>query len=291
MSLAVYAKALGGDVVGKGRIMCPGPYHGPNDRSLSVSFGSAGFIVYSFAGDDWKECRDHVRAALGLGGDAHFARPSAEDLEKVRQEEEQKAIRQEQFALECWKEALPIDGTIAEIYLRGRGITCSLPATLRFHPDCRHPSTKRFPAMVAAVEGAQRFAVHRTFVRADGHGKVDIDPPKAMLGKTAGGAVRLTSSGSRLVVAEGIETSLSLASGLVHGPLTIWASLSTSGMKGLVLPAQPGSLLIATDGEDAGRAAGNILAERAVALGWQVNLLPAPEGRDWNDVLQKGDAR
>ncbi len=30
----------------------------------------------------------------------------------------------------------------------------------------------------------------------------------------------------------------------------------------------------------------NQLATRAHALGWQVSLLPAPDGRDWNDVLQ-----
>jgi hypothetical protein len=25
-----------------------------------------GFVVYSFAGDDWEECREHVRVKLGL---------------------------------------------------------------------------------------------------------------------------------------------------------------------------------------------------------------------------------
>ncbi|CAN7686030.1 toprim domain-containing protein [Rhizobium sp. LjRoot30] len=289
MSLADYAKALGGDVVGKGRIMCPGPYHSPNDRSLSVTFTSAGFLVHSFSNDDWKTCRDHVRAALGLGGEAHFARPSAEDLEKIRQDEERLAIQQEQRAIDCWKASKPIGGTIAESYLRRRGISCSLPESLRFHPDCRHPGTSRLPAMVAAVEGAERFAVHRTYLHPDGTGKADIEPAKAMLGAVAGGAVRLTASGFRIVVCEGIETGLSLASGLVHGSPTIWAALSTSGMKRLALPGQPGSLLVATDGDDAGRAAGNVLAERAVALGWQVNLLPAPDGQDWNDVL-KGSA-
>jgi len=33
------------------------------------------------------------------------------------------------------------------------------------------------------------------------------------------------------------------------------------------------------------------LASRAEALGWRVMLLPAPDGRDWNDVLAgKGGA-
>lgn len=53
----------------------------------------------------------------------------------------------------------------------------------------------------------------------------------------------------------------------------------------------PGRLTIATDGDAPGRAAGHALATRAAVLGWRVSLLPAPEGRDWNDVLaMKGAA-
>jgi DNA primase len=67
--------------------------------------------------------------------------------------------------------------------------------------------------------------------------------------------------------------------------------LSTSGMKRVVLPGAPARLTIATDGDDAGRAAGKALAHRAITDGWTVSLLPAPDGRDWNDVLElKGAA-
>ena len=62
-------------------------------------------------------------------------------------------------------------------------------------------------------------------------------------------------------------------------------------MRSLTLPPRPGKLIIATDGEQAGRDAGNVLANRAHSLGWDVNLLPAPDGRDWNDVLQGGMAK
>ena len=60
-------------------------------------------------------------------------------------------------------------------------------------------------------------------------------------------------------------------------------------MSGLRLPAPAGRLTIASDSDDggAGLAAARALAERAYALGWQVSLLPAPEGTDWNDVLAK----
>ena len=64
-----------------------------------------------------------------------------------------------------------------------------------------------------------------------------------------------------------------------------WATLSTSGMRGIFLPEGKGRLTIATDGDDAGRAAGHQLACRADAAGWTVSTLPAPNGRDWNDIL------
>ena len=139
--------------------------------------------------------------------------------------------------------------------------------------------------MVAAVQGAGLPAVHRTYLRADGSGKADIDPAKAMLGATAGGAVRLADGPSRLVVGEGIESTLSLACGLLDDPAGLWAALSTSGLRGLRLPTQPGRLTIASDGDKPGHAAAFALAERAHALGWEVALLPAPDGFDWNDVL------
>jgi 5S rRNA maturation endonuclease (ribonuclease M5) len=66
--LAKIAELLGGDVQG-GQVLCPGPAHGVGDRSLSVKpdpTDREGFLTYSFAGDDWQVCRDHIRAKLGL---------------------------------------------------------------------------------------------------------------------------------------------------------------------------------------------------------------------------------
>lgn len=290
MNLYLAARLLGGVVVGKDRVLAPGPGHSPKDRSLSVQFSSDGYAVHSFAGDDWKLCRDHVAAALGLNNGVRFGRPSAQDMERIRREDEERK-KVEARALACWKETCPIGGTIAETYLRNRGITCGLPETLRFHPSCWHQSVARLPAMVAIVEGSGRFAIHRTYLRADGSGKAAIEPTKAMLGTVNSGAVRLSDDGGKLVVCEGIETGLSLLSGLLPHRATVWAALSTSGMKSLTLPAAPGLLTIAADGDNAGRSAGNALGERAVALGWTVSLLLAPEGRDFNDILtMKGAA-
>ena len=227
-----------------------------------------------------------ILAAAGLrSGD--YRAPDPAELAMREAEQRKNAQRKAEQAKRLWQEAQPIAGTLAETYLRGRGITDPLPLTLRFHPEAWHgPTARRYPAMVAAVQGAALPAVHRTYLRADGMGKASLDGgDKLMLGGTQGGAVRLSDGPERLVVAEGIETGLSLSCGLLGGPATVWAALSTSGIRGLHLPPQAGRLTIAPDGDAPGREAANALAERANALGWQVSLLPAPDGRDWNDIL------
>jgi len=233
-----------------------------------------------------------ILAAAGIGAGDY--RPP-DTLELARREAERRAqARRTTFrASLAWKEAVAIEGTPAARYLRkARGISCPLPATLRFHPRAWHGSTAtRHPALIALVEGGNGFAVHRTYLRADGSGKAPLEPAKAMLGAVSGGAVRLSDAPGPLVVAEGIETALSLASGLLRTPGTVWAALSTSGVRSLRLPSEPDRLVIAADGDPAGRAAAHDLAERAHALRWAVSLLPAPDGRDWNDILMMKGAR
>jgi hypothetical protein len=66
--LEAAAGALGGDVH-NGGVLAPGPGHSPKDRSMWVVFGPEypdGFWCKTWAGDDWKACRDHVKWALGI---------------------------------------------------------------------------------------------------------------------------------------------------------------------------------------------------------------------------------
>ena len=233
--------------------------------------------------------RDLARA-LGLApGD--FARPDPDALARADAKALAEVTKRARQALTLWQEAQPIEGTPAEAYLRSRGLDLT-PRALRFHGQAWHgPTAQRLPAMVALVEGCDLPAVHRTWLKTDGSAKAEVEPTKAMLGSVQGGAVRLLEGQGRLVVAEGIETALSLACGLLEGPASLWAALSTSGLRGLRLPTTPGALTIATDGDEAGRTAGHALATRAHGLGWHVQMFPAPEGRDWNDVLtMKGAA-
>lgn len=278
-------RALGGRWSGRSGIACC-PAHEDTNPSLSISQGTSGRLLLTcHAGCSFVAIRDVLRG-LGLTSGRAANLPHDPRLEAARKAEDRRQIqRREQQAQTLWRETLPLYGTVAEAYLRNRGIICDLPPTIRYLGNCWHPNAKRLPAMVGKVTGGDGFAVHRTYLRGDGAGKAAYTPAKAMLGPTWGGAVYLTPTRGRLVVTEGIETGLSLLSGLIDGPATICAALSAGGMKALNLPDQPGELLIAPDGDDVGRKAADALAHRAHALGWRVSLMPAPDGYDWNDVL------
>lgn len=227
---------------------------------------------------------DILKAAGISPGHFELDLKSLERAKAERLEAETKAKRK---ARSIWERGDGIEGTKGEDYLRGRGIKCPLPDTLRWLPDIYHgPSGRWHSAMVANVVAAsgEPMGIHRTFFTKQG---VRLQASaKMMLGRCAGGAVHLSDGAGPLVVCEGIETGLSLASGLLSGPASVLAALSTSGMTGLELPKEPDKLIVAPDDDDAGRAASDKLATRATALGWKVSILEAPKGRDWNDVIR-----
>ena len=143
--------------------------------------------------------------------------------------------------------------------------------------------------MVAAVSiGRKVVGVHRTYLTEPG--VKAFENARLMLGPCSGGAVRLSGGPGPLLVAEGVETALSLLSGLQDVSPRIWAVLSTSGMSGLVLPRNPGELVVAPDGDAPGREAANKLADRAATAGWRVRIMRCPDGSDWNDVSSEAAA-
>jgi hypothetical protein len=263
------------------------PAHDDRNPSLSLSDGAAGrLLAKCITGCSFESVLNALRGLGIIEGTGRQPMTDPAELARYQAELHKEAEKKERQALAVWREAQPITGTVAETYLRCRGITEDLRDTLRFHPACWHSTARRLPAMVAMVEGADRFAVHRTYLRPDGSGKAEVDPSRAMLGTTAGGALRVSEGRNALAVAEGIENALSLLCGPLSGSVAVWAALSTSGMSGLRLPPRPGTLIVATDGDTPGKTAGAKLAERAAALGWSVTMLPAPDGRDWNDVIR-----
>ena len=116
--------------------------------------------------------------------------------------------------------------------------------------------------------------------------KAQAEPAKAMLGRTAEGAVRLTDGPGPLLVGEGIESTLAALTLRGDATARAWVALSTSGMAALRLPDIPGRLIIAADGDMAGRRAAMNLADRAARADWAVLILDPGDGDDWNDRLR-----
>jgi len=276
---------LGGKWMGTyGLTRCPA--HEDREPSLSLADGANGnLLLKCHAGCSYEAVRDAMAARGLIRENRGFQPLSVAAQSLIREKQRQQALKRSDQARDIWRATTLIRKTPAEAYLRGRGITCALSGNLAYAATCWHQSARRVPALISKVEGGDGFAVHRTYLLRDGSGKADLSPNKAMLGATKGGAVRLMSDAGPLVVAEGIETALSLACGLLPGPMTLWAALSAGGMKALRLPARPGELIIAPDGDQTGGDAAKALAARAHDLGWNVSLLPASDGMDWNDVL------
>ncbi|MEO0621308.1 MAG: toprim domain-containing protein [Pseudomonadota bacterium] len=283
--------ALGGRWYGRyGLTFCPAH---PNTRTpaLRLRDGAEGRLLAICAvGCSFTDVVAALRERGLLEDRGRAAAPDPLAEMRRRKAEREERERDTRRARAVLAETVPIADTLAERYLRARAITGPLPDSLRFHPACFHgPTATRHPAMVAAVviEGeVEPVAVHRTRLAEPGR-KADLEPNRMMLGPCAGGAVRLAHGAGPLVVAEGIETALSLRDGVVDRDPNIWAALSTSGVSGLRLPKSVGELLIAPDGDAPGRKAAEVLASRAYATGWSVRILPPPgEGLDWNDAAR-----
>jgi hypothetical protein len=257
------ARALGGEVAGRHTVLCPGPGHSPRDRSLAVRLDPRapdGFVIHSHAGDDWKQCRDHVRAKLGLPpwqpGDEYRRRTvpqrhiakwdmavgeaEANDIPQGYTEDETDRIN---LAQRIWQEAEDPRGTLAEIYLH-RHRKLDLPdelvgPVLRFHPACpwrneNTGTTDHVPALIAAFRSIHDdtiTAVHRIALNSDGSKR-----GRRMRGIARGAAIKfdLINNSSTLVVGEGIETCMAarqyMAMNLI-ARMPVWAAGSAPAIR------------------------------------------------------------
>ena len=128
-------------------------------------------LAYCFAGCAFGDVLAALRGRGLVEGGGAFVAPDPMAAMRRRAEQAAETAKRSVQAQALWREAQPVHGTLAEIYLRGRGISCPLPNTLRFAPECWHATGKRLPALVALVEGGDGFAVHRTYLRPDGAGR------------------------------------------------------------------------------------------------------------------------
>jgi hypothetical protein len=161
-------------------------------------------------------------------------------------------------------------------------------SAIRHHPNLRHPSGSSAPAMVAIITDIvtnKEIGIHRTWLLPDGSGKADLSPNKMMLGKAAGGCVRLVDDDlveQRLGVCEGLETGLAICRAGWH----CWSLLSTSGLRSMpFLRGIDLTVFADADENNAGQSAAQVLAERWSASGGHCEIItPKSIGIDFADL-------
>lgn len=289
------AALLGGNVVRGDRVVAPGPGHSRHDRSLSIRFdpnAPDGFVVHSFANDDWRTCRDHFRERLGLGDQRRvIVLGMRTDAGRDDRDEAGRTAR----ALSLWEAAQSPSGTPVETYLSRRGLVLPKGAAgeaIRWHPACPF-GPHRCGAMLALVRHIttnEPVGLHRTAITADGVKSGDLGSGgRMMLGRTAGGVVKLTCDAEvtlALGIGEGIESTLSLQKHPEFGDTPVWTTLSARQLADLPLLSGIEALWIAVDNDDAGRAAAQVTAER-----WRERevrrVVPNAYGKDLNDLVRE----
>jgi hypothetical protein len=194
----------------------------------------------------------------------------------------------------------PIVGTLAEAYLRARGIAGPLdwPA-LRFHPsayyrECEGAPLQTWPALLAAVTDLDGVitAVQRTWLDPHRPAKAPLTDPRRAMGHLLGNGVRFgptpAQAGDVIAAGEGVETMLALKDALPLLPMI--AALSANHLAALDTAPAWRRLYVARDKDAAGLNAAQRLRERAGAAGIDVReLVPAQD--DFNlDLSRLGPA-
>jgi hypothetical protein len=237
---------------------------------------------------DFREVAEEARRFLNLPRSEQ--KPAPRRIPSVVPPGSQEAARR-LFAISS-----PIEGTIAEAYLKGRGITrIHHGGSLRLHPRCYyrpddHLPTETWPAMIAGVTDldGRITGVHRTWLDPDGFdrvrlGKAPIDTPRRAMGDLLGNAVRFGLADDVLAVGEGIETMLSLRYLLPTMPMA--AALSANHLSAMTLASSLRRLYIARDADAAGGAVVATLSQRAADAGIEAIVL-SPWLGDFNEDLQ-----
>jgi hypothetical protein len=280
-------KRIGGELIG------PCPQCGGRDR-FAVSIrkqiflcrgcGRSGDVIALVQHID--QC-DFRAAIAALGGDER--KPIAPVKPAAHQESDQEKTKR---ALNIWNEGSPVNGTLAEEYLKRRGL--ELPDddhALRFFSPCPFADTT-YPAMVAlfrCVTTDEPKAIHRIAL---GPGGILI--AKRMLGRVGGCAIKIDASEhieQGLVIGEGVETCIAARR---RGLKPCWALGSAGAIRSFPLLGGIDCLTILVDNDEPdrnGRRAGpDAAAEcsaRWIAAKREVRrIVPRRQGADMADLAE-----
>ena len=286
MTAAEIALRLGGACRSGTWWRCRCPAHRSRGPTLALCDGDDGVIIRCWAGCDARDVLMSLRrlGLLGIGDHRVAAAMTIRTRGPISDDND--AYRRVAAARRTWNAADNPRGTPVMRYLAGRGITMALPPSLRWAPSLRRPDGTSAPAMVARIDSldGELIGVSRTWLTSD-PAAIWRRLDRAMLGRAAGGAVRLAPAAEMLMVSEGIETALSAMQATA---MQAWAALSTSGLVALALPPIVRTVIILADNDrsGAGERAARVAAARWLAEGRTVRIaLPPTPGTDFNDVL------
>jgi DNA primase len=193
-------------------------------------------------------------------------------------------------AREIWRNAEAAPGTLAETYLRWRGLDLPIPPTIRFARLRYGTKGQERPCLIAAVSGddGKLTGIQRTYLADDGRGKADVPKAKLSLGRVSGGAIRLAPVTRELVVCEGLEDGLTLQQELGRA---VWVAAGASMLPAMRFPDIVRSVAIGGDNDDAGRAAAIKAAEAYSLRGLSARVFFPVAGKDFNSELQERPAQ
>jgi hypothetical protein len=193
------------------------------------------------------------------------------------------------WARTIWSEAREARGTIADAYLRSRGLI--LPADawcIRYHPQCARGS-ERMPAIVAEMRSAttdEFLGVHRTFIKPDGSGKAEVEPQRMALGSVAGAVVKVSSDEDvslGLGICEGIEDALAIIGG---GWRPVWSCMSAGGISTFPVLGGVEALTVFADADRPGLLAAQRAVERWQEAGRQARIVVPKNAKDFDEALR-----
>lgn len=188
-------------------------------------------------------------------------------------------------ALAIWRSAQPIEGTLAETYLRSRAITCELPPSLRY-AELPYNDGAAHPCLVACISSPDGplQGIQRTYLAPDGSGKANVKTAKKCLGSVSGGAIRLGPVSSDMILCSGAEDGLSLLQELGR---SVWAVPGDSNLTSVRFPDAVRSVAIGGDNDASGRRNANNAAQTYYERGLEARYFFPAIGKDFNEQLQR----
>jgi hypothetical protein len=269
--------------IGKFDVPCPlcGPYRKQRNQKLKT-------LRVWRKNPEWAGyCCAHC-GEQGHARDGNTKPPSPIELQRIRAEadvsERAAIIERRDRAQWLWGQSLPINGSIAERYLReARRYAGPLPATLRFLP-----ARDEFqPALIAAfcipdepepglltVNRDCIVGVQLTRLAPDGSGKAGTDADKNTIGKFTGVPIVLAPVNDLLglAIAEGIEDALSVhqANGLGS-----WACGGASRLPAIAdaIPDYVEAVTIMVDNDQDGERKAGELEQRLAMRGIEITSI------------------